>query len=870
MIYRLIKKIFLILFILILLALGFLFSLTRLYEQELNQLALEQLNKQLIQPITVDKIELNAFSYFPSISLELSNLKIKDPLSKNDTLIFAKKAYFNFDTYDLINKKYIVRKLILSEGFSKILIDGQGVENYMIFKKSDREENTKFKFLLDQVIIESFIVNFQNEILKQEYDFRIEKSKLKGAFSEKDYDLNVISNMQVNHFKFENINYIKSKSTKLEMKLHVDNAPFSLTINDGKLKLGEMNFLIDGNYQTTNKDFIDLTIKGNQIQVSEIFSVLPLDYTRFLENYSSKGILNFEGILSGELNTSKSLNFSVFFNAKNALIKDINNNIELDKINLNGEFNNRKQELKIKQFSAAIQDKKIVGSIGISNFSSPKYILNLNGDVDMSKLSTFLNFEDLNFQGESHFEVFSKLTTKDDNLLFEKLSGKVNSNHLTIDYPSKKIHLEINDFELGLPNENIILEFKKATYNNDAISLKLQWENWDKVIFSNSKKIDISFDADFDNFHLDQLLKTFTSESSVNSSYEYNFNGNLKADNLHYDNLKFSNVLARNITLNNILKIGSLNMKAFDGEIQLSLLNLNLESKIQKWIVNSKIEQLNIPKMMKTFKNFDQDLLKNENIKGEISTEFNANIFLDSLNNFDFKSSKFKSENNFKNITLLSYPFLKEVLKYFKNSVITRNIIDINYYDEKINKVNFENFSSNLSLSDGLVNISKTNLKNNVLNFTFYGSYNVNTTVDYHMNFNWADLVKKNKSSSKIVQENKTEGKQLFLKITGPLSDLNYSFDKDEIKNERKAKIQSEKEVIKKIIKGESIIEQKKEPKVFEVEWDEDIDTIKEVIKIKKPIKKSQKKDSSKLNKFLKKLGVEDEVKEKPKFEIDQ
>jgi len=173
-------------------------------------------------------------------------------------------------------------------------------------------------------------------------------------------------------------------------------------------------------------------------------------------------------------------------------------------------------------------------------------------------------------------------------------------------------------------------------------------------------------------------------------------------------------------------------------------------------------------------------------------------------------------------------------------------------------------------LSDGLVNISKTNLKNNVLNFTFYGSYNVNTTVDYHMNFNWADLVKKNKSSSKIVQENKTEGKQLFLKITGPLSDLNYSFDKDEIKNERKAKIQSEKEVIKKIIKGESIIEQKKEPKVFEVEWDEDIDTIKEVIKIKKPIKKSQKKDSSKLNKFLKKLGVEDEVKEKPKFEIDQ
>ena len=36
------------------------------------------------------------------------------------------------------------------------------------------------------------------------------------------------------------------------------------------------------------------------------------------------------------------------------------------------------------------------------------------------------------------------------------------------------------------------------------------------------------------------------------------------------------------------------------------------------------------------------------------------------------------------------------------------------------------------------------------------------------------------------------------------------------------------------------------------------------------PKKTKKKKDSSKLNKFLKKIGVEDQKKEKPKFEIDQ
>jgi hypothetical protein len=273
---------------------------------------------------------------------------------------------------------------------------------------------------------------------------------------------------------------------------------------------------------------------------------------------------------------------------------------------------------------------------------------------------------------------------------------------------------------------------------------------------------------------------------------------------------------------------------------------------------------------MMAFKDFDQDLLKSENINGEITSEFSANILLDSLNNFDVESSTIESKNIWKNITLLDYPFLDEILKYFQKSIITRNIIDIDYYNNKINEVSFENFNTDISLSDEKVNFSKTKLKNNLLNFTFYGSYNVNTMVDYHLNFNWSDLVKKNKSTSQIVQENKTVGKQLFLKITGPSSDLEYSFDKEEIKNERKEKIKTEKEIIKSIIKGEPVPEEKKDPEIFEFEWEEEVDTTKAVEKVIKPKKKSKKKDSSKINKFLKKLGVEEEVKEKPKFEIDQ
>ena len=109
------------------------------------------------------------------------------------------------------------------------------------------------------------------------------------------------------------------------------------------------------------------------------------------------------------------------------------------------------------------------------------------------------------------------------------------------------------------------------------------------------------------------------------------------------------------------------------------------------------------------------------------------------------------------------------------------------------------------------------------------------------------------------------------MKIWGLLDELNYGFDKSEIKNDRKEKIKKEREIIKKIIKGE-FEEPQTELEVFELENDE---IEKEEVELNKPILKDinlykKKNDSTKFNKFLKKLGVEEKVKPKPEFEIDQ
>ena len=117
------------------------------------------------------------------------------------------------------------------------------------------------------------------------------------------------------------MNYVKSKKAKLETQLKITNNPFSLTIKLGKLRLEKMNFNINGFYSKGDKDLVDLNLKGNKIEISEIFSVLPNVKLDLSTNYSSRGILNFNGNLKGVLNNNKKLSFLVDFNTENAFLK---------------------------------------------------------------------------------------------------------------------------------------------------------------------------------------------------------------------------------------------------------------------------------------------------------------------------------------------------------------------------------------------------------------------------------------------------------------------------------------------------------------------------------------------------------------------
>ena len=91
------------------------------------------------------------------------------------------------------------------------------------------------------------------------------------------------------------------------------------------------------------------------------------------------------------------------------------------------------------------------GNLEVNNFNEPNYFIKIDGIFDLNKIPFFTTLEDFSLDGETAIEIETKITTKNNKLIFENLNGKLVSKKINIDYlPKTFIHLELNEFEADI------------------------------------------------------------------------------------------------------------------------------------------------------------------------------------------------------------------------------------------------------------------------------------------------------------------------------------------------------------------------------------------------------------------------------------
>ena len=109
------------LIVLLVLITTFSIVMSSFYEKEIKKYIVEAINEQVNVPINVKDLDFSVLKKFPYASVEFKEVEIASTNHKS-ALLKAKSVYFQFNIIDLLNKKYVLKKISIENGSTLISV----------------------------------------------------------------------------------------------------------------------------------------------------------------------------------------------------------------------------------------------------------------------------------------------------------------------------------------------------------------------------------------------------------------------------------------------------------------------------------------------------------------------------------------------------------------------------------------------------------------------------------------------------------------------------------------------------------------------------------------------------------------------------
>jgi len=194
-------------------------------------------------------------------------------------------------------------------------------------------------------------------------------------------------------FAYDQTEYVSNKSLSLDMILNMDMLNSVYTFKKNEFLINEFPLHIDGDFGI-NKDGYDMDIafSSPSSDFKNLYSLIPGAYTDDFSDVKSKGIVGFDGKVSGTYNDAQMPGFVFHLNV---------NDGQVQYPGLSEAINNINFDLAIKNASGVIEEtlidlKQMHVDFGTNPFDASLKVLNLNDYPVESAIKGKLNLADLN------------------------------------------------------------------------------------------------------------------------------------------------------------------------------------------------------------------------------------------------------------------------------------------------------------------------------------------------------------------------------------------------------------------------------------------------------------------------------------------
>lgn len=865
------KKIFLYTGIVFTLLIGTGITLAYIYEDDVKAFILNELNKKLESEIEIKKYNLSFFKKFPYASLEFIDVKAKDapPFTSKDTLFQIQSVYLRFNILDLLQKKYIVKKIDIENGNIHLKIDEKGRDNWHFWKQNANSDTSNFKIKLDDIDLSNITLRINNEMKKQDISLQINEANIAGNFSEKLFDMHTKASIYLNYWKEKELSISENRNIKLNSltKINIENNEY--VFQKGTLEIESLNFLFSGNITDTEDNLkLNISLAGKEHKIYSLISLLPKKEQETLSAYNIAGNIDFTGNITGIISKTENPEIKFYYKINNGKITEPSSNISIEAINLNGSFNyyfekgTRFSSINVPELSAVFAGNTLNARFELRDLWNPFLDIEFHGNIPLTELKNILKADTLE-ELEGNIELNIKLSglTKSiaainaDEYKKMKTSGSIVINKMAFRIENNRRKFSDINGKLIFNNNDVKVDELSGNISGSDFIISGFFRNLLGFMFTENEVLELSATLYSENILLDELLQ---SNENNQEPYHLEISDKIKAKlntavkNISFRKFKANNFTSQIVLHKKILQINSITTNTMQGIING---DLELDARDAKNILISSeatLHQINIKDMFFQFENFTQNSLRSEHINGTLDAEVQfASVFNSSL--------EINADKTFATSTI---QITNGALSNYEPIMALSKFISV----DELKSIKFSTLKTTLEIKDKKIFLPLTDISSTALNLTVSGSHSFNNEIDYRFRILFSDLLwrkaknaKKENSEFGYIEDDGTGKSVLFLKMTGTVENPIITYDTQGLKQKWKEDAKAEKQTLKQILnkefgwyKKDSTLKDTptSTKKPFVIEWDDETPKNNDAEKTKEKTKESTKEKKGVFNKL--------------------
>jgi hypothetical protein len=786
------------------------------YRDNIKQRFVSEINKGLQTEVFIEDISLNVFRSFPFAAISLRNVvMLETPGSQpTDTLLMAKRIYFQFSILDLIRGNYKIRQAEIVSGFMNMKIFEDGRNNYAFWKyTTDDEDAVAFKFQLQRVLLNQIDYRFTDYADGHALHFSLDRAHLTGNFLRDNYLMSIRGDMLANEIIIDKAPMLSDRPVSFNFELDVVNNNI-FTFREGVFKLGNHTFTASGSIDLSGQDvYLDLQIGAKQLRLENFVEDLPPQFARYLQGYRSKGELFFNATISGVFSSLIKPYISADFGIHDGELFHRKANLRFTGISFEGSFNNgqfrhlNSSTLSLEGFQAILNEGVIRMDGSLHNFAEPVLDVKLYSNIKADEWQRFLQIQkirraagdlliDIDFKGRlGENREFTKF-----HFMASQVKGTVTATDLSFALADDLLDYHSIFADLQFNNNDIVIRRFEGNASTSDFDMKGYFRNVLPWLFLENERLFVSATLASSNLNFNELLQYNVTESDttyrLRLSEYIDFRLEAEVGKLAFKKFEAEQVKGSLSMREQVFYAGNISLNTMKGKI---LASGYINGKNEHQLVmgcEARIQDVDVYDLFFQFGNFGQQSIEYHNLRGRITADASIISRWSPFLEIDWNTLEVTANLKVENGELIDYKPMLALSRYIRVG--------------DLNQVKFSTLENQIRIKNQVIIIPDMEINSNAINIKLSGEHTFENTIDYRLRVLLSDLLARRNRESRNPQEQYGDiiddglGRiTLFLRVTGTIDDPVFRYDTQGVRDKLRDDFRQERQNLRQVLRTE-------------------------------------------------------------------